>query len=146
MDLVNSNADSLKEFNKSLKSLDNEKNSIDKNIKEAIEKQKEDAKKELEKKAKWFNLKVDVELDIADANRRLNDLKKKIAGLDDDDILGNVRKNFENYQSYFKGNAGSYFGASDTGAITGLTSHLNAIISEINTMQAGGVSGIYGTH
>ena len=145
MDLVNSNADSLKEFNQSLKSLDNEKNSIDKNIKEAIEKQKEDAKKELEKKAKWFNLKVDVELDIADANRRLNDLKKKIAGLDDDDILGNVRKNFENYQSYFKGNAGSYFGGNDTGSITGLTSHLNAIISEINTMQAGGVSGLYGT-
>ena len=48
MDLVNSNADSLKEFNKSLESLDNEKNNIDKNIKEAIEKQKEDAKKELD--------------------------------------------------------------------------------------------------
>jgi len=145
MDLVNSNADSLRELNNSLKSLDNEKDSIDKSIKEAIKKQKEKAKKELEKKVKWFNLQVDVELDISDANRRLNDLKKKIEGLNDNDILGNVRKNFENYQSYFKGNAGSYFGAGDTGAITGLTSHLNAIMSEINTMQAGGTSGLYGT-
>ena len=100
---------------------------------------------ELNKRLEWFNMKVDVELDISDAVRRLNDLKKRIRGLEDNDILGNAVKNLENLKTYFTGNINSYFGSMDSGAISGLTSHLNAIMSEIGTMQAGGESSLYGT-
>ena len=100
---------------------------------------------ELNKRLEWFNMKVDVELDISDAVRRLNDLKKCIQGLEDNDILGNAVKNLENLKTYFTGNINSYFGAMDSGAVSGLTSHLNAIMGEIGIMQAGGTSSLYGT-
>ena len=100
---------------------------------------------ELNKRLEWFNMKVDVELDISDAVRRLNDLKKRIQGLEDNDILGNAVKNLENLKTYFTGNINSYFGSMDSGAISGLTSHLNAIMGEIGIMQAGGESSLYGT-
>ena len=111
----------------------------------AAEDAAESMEDELNKRLEWFNMKVDVELDISDAVRRLNDLKKRIQGLEDNDILGNAVKNLENLKTYFTGNINSYFGAMDSGAVSGLTSHLNAIMSEIGIMQAGGESSLYGT-
>ena len=109
------------------------------------EEAKRKAEEEMNKRLEWFNMKVEVELDISEATRRLNDLKKKIQGLEDNDILGNAVKNLENLKTYFSGNINSYFGSMDTGAISGLTSHLNAIMDEIGIMQAGGTSSLYGT-
>ena len=111
----------------------------------AAEDAAESMEDELNKRLEWFNMKVDVELDISDAVRRLNDLKKRIQGLEDNDILGNAVKNLENLKTYFTGNINSYFGSMDSGAISGLTSHLNAIMGEIGIMQAGGESSLYGT-
>ena len=111
----------------------------------AAEDAAESMEDELNKRLEWFNMKVDVELDISDAVRRLNDLKKRIQGLEDNDILGNAVKNLENLKTYFTGNINSYFGAMDSGAVSGLTSHLNAIMDEIGIMQAGGTSSLYGT-
>ena len=111
----------------------------------AAEDAAESMEDELNKRLEWFNMKVDVELDISDAVRRLNDLKKRIQGLEDNDILGNAVKNLENLKTYFTGNINSYFGSMDSGAISGLTSHLNAIMGEIGIMQAGGTSSLYGT-
>lgn len=111
----------------------------------AAEDAAESMEDELNKRLEWFNMKVDVELDISDAVRRLNDLKKRIQGLEDNDILGNAVKNLENLKTYFTGNINSYFGSMDSGAISGLTSHLNAIMGEIGIMQAGGESLLYGT-
>ena len=111
----------------------------------AAEDAAESMEDELNKRLEWFNMKVDVELDISDAVRRLNDLKKRIQGLEDNDILGNAVKNLENLKTYFTGNVNSYFGSMDSGAISGLTSHLNAIMGEIGIMQAGGTSSLYGT-
>lgn len=111
----------------------------------AAEDAAESMEDELNKRLEWFNMKVDVELDISEATRRLNDLKKRIQGLEDNDILGNAVKNLENLKTYFTGNINSYFGSMDSGAISGLTSHLNAIMGEIGIMQAGGTSSLYGT-
>lgn len=111
----------------------------------AAEDAAESIEDELNKRLEWFNMKVDVELDISEATRRLNDLKKRIQGLEDNDILGNAVKNLENLKTYFTGNINSYFGSMDSGAISGLTSHLNAIMGEIGIMQAGGTSSLYGT-
>ena len=153
---VNQAAENSISYKEELLDLESSKDDIQQQIQDVYSSMAEEGQKaaedaaesmedELNKRLEWFNMKVDVELDISDAVRRLNDLKKRIQGLEDNDILGNAVKNLENLKTYFTGNINSYFGSMDSGAISGLTSHLNAIMGEIGIMQAGGTSSLYGT-
>lgn len=108
----------------------------------ADEKEIEKQQQEIEDKAtevriKKFTLKVDLALDTAQAERDFNAFKKKVIdGIKDDDFAGQANALLSNFSSYVKPDG--------TGEIQALTDQLNKTKSEIEIMEAGGKSTIYG--
>ena len=112
------------------------------NISKTIaDKIKEETKNALKKALERFNAKVDVEIDIEDAWRQLHKLKAELDGLRDDDYFKNINVQAKQFSEYLKTNPNSLLPGGSTQI---LTDHLNQIMSEINIIQGGGTSSIYG--
>ncbi len=104
-----------------------------------------DVMKEMRDKAlEIFNAKVDVEVDIEEAWRKLNRLEAKMNKIKDNDFLGQAQLDAYDAQSYLTANPNSYFGDAGGGSIQILTTHVNDIMGEIDTMLGGGTSSLYG--
>jgi TP901 family phage tail tape measure protein len=105
--------------------------------KEIKKQQQEIEDKATEVRIKKFTLKVDLALDTAQAERDFNAFKKKVIdGIKDDDFSGQANALLSNFSSYVKPDG--------TGEIQALTDQLNKTKSEIEIMEAGGKSTIYG--
>ena len=105
--------------------------------KEIKKQQQEVEDKATEVRIKKFTLKVDLALDTAQAERDFNAFKKKVIdGIKDDDFSGQANALLSNFSSYVKPDG--------TGEIQALTDQLNKTKSEIEIMEAGGKSTIYG--
>lgn len=124
----------------SLDAIDSFEDSIEDNFQSI-----KDAMKEMRDKAlEIFNAKVDVEVDIEEAWRKLNRLEAKMNKIKDNDFLGQAQLDAYDAQSYLTANPNSYFGDAGGGSIQILTTHVNDIMGEIDTMLGGGTSSLYG--
>ena len=86
-----------------------------------------------------FNMSVEIELDLAEAERQWNEFKKTVIdGIDEDDILGNAGAALNNLNVYSDPTTGE-------GTVSATSSHVNDILSELALMDAGQESSIYGT-
>ena len=103
---------------------------LEKSIQEAIDKQ-------TEINIKKFKIKVDLEMDMSEAQREFNEFARKVKKqLRDDDILGNAKSYLKDYSSYYKGGYD---------VIQGLTDQVFNTLAEINNINKQGISSIYGT-
>lgn len=114
----------------------------EKTAKDTAKKIKDEVEKELGKAFEKLNAKVDIEVNIEDAWRQLHKLRAELEGLRDDDYLGNLNIQIKQLTEYLNTNPNSTLPGGSTQI---LTDHLNRIMSEINVMQAGGTSSLYGT-
>jgi hypothetical protein len=71
----------------------------------------------------------------------LHKLKAELDGLRDDDYFKNINVQAKQFSEYLKTNPNSLLPGGSTQI---LTDHLNQIMSEINIIQGGGTSSIYG--
>lgn len=86
-----------------------------------------------------FTMEVDLRLDMAEAERDFNEFKKKVIdGIEDDDILGNALAKLTDFSSYYKPDG--------KGVIETLTRQVNETIDQINQINGGGASTIYGNN
>lgn len=93
--------------------------------------------KQIEIQIEKFTMEVELRLDMAEAERDFNEFKKKVIdGIKDDDILGNALANLTDFSSYYKPNG--------EGVIETLTRQVNETIDQINQINGGGTSTIYG--
>ena len=84
-----------------------------------------------------FTMEVDLRLDMAEAERDFNEFKKKVIDeIEDDDILGNAFAKLTDFSSYYKPNG--------NGVIETLTRQVNETIDQINQINGGGTSTVYG--
>ena len=93
--------------------------------------------KEEELRIKQFKIKIDTELEFADAKRDWNEFKKEVIDkIKDDDFLGQARARVQDFFSYYddQGN----------GIIQKLTEHVNRTREEAEIIENGGTSSIYG--
>ena len=103
---------------------------LEKSIQEAIDKQ-------TEINIQKFKIKVDLEMDMSEAQREFNEFARKVKKqLRDDDILGNAKSYLKDYSSYYKGGYD---------VIQGLTDQIYNTLAEINNINKQGISSIYGT-
>ena len=103
---------------------------LEKSIQEAIDKQ-------TEINIQKFKIKVDLEMDMSEAQREFNEFARKVKKqLRDDDILGNAKSYLKDYSSYYKGGYD---------VIQGLTDQIYNTLAEINNIDKQGISSIYGT-
>ena len=138
LDLSNEFANKQAEAQSKIEDLQSQVTSISKEIADKI---KEETKNALKKALERFNAKVDVEIDIEDAWRQLHKLKAELDGLRDDDYFKNINVQAKQFSEYLKTNPNSLLPGGSTQI---LTDHLNQIMSEINIIQGGGTSSIYG--
>ena len=132
------NTESMKD---ELDNLFDSQQDIDWEIEDEYERMAEEAAKKLEEemneRLRLFNLEADLKLDVAEARRQWNEFKRKVIDdIDDSDILGNAKARFQDFFSYYGDGLGS---------IGVLTEHVNDIMGEINLINAGGTSSLYGT-
>lgn len=93
--------------------------------------------KEEELRIKQFKIKIDWQLDKAQAERDWNEFRKKVIDkIKDDDYLGQARARLQDFYSYYKPDGG--------GIIQELTEHVNRTRQEAEIIENGGVSSIYG--
>lgn len=93
--------------------------------------------KEEELRIKQFKIKIDTELDKAQAERDWNEFRKKVIDqIKKDDYLGQARARLQDFYSYYKPDGG--------GIIQELTEHVNRTRQEAEIIENGGVSSIYG--
>lgn len=93
--------------------------------------------KQIEIQIKEFTMEVDLRLNMADAERDFNEFKKKVIdGIKEDDILGNALSKLTDFSSYYKSDG--------TGVIETLTKQVNETIDQINQINGGGFSSVYG--
>lgn len=93
--------------------------------------------KEEELRIKQFKIKIDTELDKAQAQRDWNEFRKKVIDqIKDDDYVGQARARLQDFHSYYKPDGG--------GIIQELTEHVNRTRQEAEIIENGGVSSIYG--
>ena len=86
-----------------------------------------------------FNMSVEIELDLAEAERQWNEFKKTVIdGIDEDDILGNAGAALNNLNVYSDPTTGE-------GTVSATSNHVNDILNELALMDAGQESSIYGT-
>ena len=103
---------------------------IEDDIQDAIDEQ-------IELQIEKFTMEVDLKLDMAEAERDFNEFKKKVIDdIEDDDILGNALAKLTDFSSYYKPNG--------QGVIETLTRQINDTIDQINQINGGGTSTIYG--
>ena len=92
---------------------------------------------EIEIQIQKFNLRMEVVLDVAEAEREFNEFKRRIIdGIKDDDIVGVAKARLKDLSSYYKKDG--------TGSIQEGTKHVNEIMRELEIMNKGGTSSVYG--
>lgn len=93
--------------------------------------------KQIELQIEKFTMEVELRLDMAEAERDFNEFKRKVIdGIKDDDILGNALSKLTDFSSYYKPNG--------KGVIETLTKQVNETIDQINQINGGGMSTVYG--
>lgn len=102
---------------------------LEKAVQEAIDKQ-------TQINIQKFKVKVDLEMDMSEAQREFNQFIKKVKKqLRDDDILGNAQAYLKDYSSYYKGGYD---------VIQALTDQIRNTRNQINNIDKQGSSSIYG--
>ena len=92
---------------------------------------------QIELQIQKFNMEIEIRLDLEEAQREWNDFKKRIIdGIDEDDILGNVKEDVKNY--------GIYYDKQGTGIIQKEAEHLYEILDQLKQMDETGTSSYYG--
>lgn len=103
---------------------------LQQNIQDSVDEQ-------IEIQIQQFNMEIEIRLDLAEAEREWNQFKKRIIdGIKDDDILGNAAARFIDFESY-------YNAAGDASA-QAMSRHLSDTLRELNIMDSGKVSNVYG--
>ena len=104
---------------------------LEKSVQEAIDKQTEI---NIEK----FKIKVDLQLDLSEAQREFNQFQNKVKKqLRDDDVLGQAKASFKNLSSYYK---------DGYDVIQSLTDQVRNTLTEINQIDSRGYSAVYGNN
>lgn len=94
-----------------------------------------------------FNLKLQLHLDMSQAQKEWLDFKQKVIDeIADDDYLGQVLGLRESFLAYYehRNTNGSLLGSG--GAIQAATAHVNEILAELATMDAGRHSNVYSAY
>lgn len=91
----------------------------------------------IEKQIQKFKIKVDLQLDLSQAERDFNEFRKKVIDkIKDDDILGNTKALLKDFSSYYK--------KGGKGVITGLTNQVNDTLEQLYSIDRTGTSSVYG--
>lgn len=102
---------------------------LQKAVQEAVDKQ-------TQINIKKFKIKVDLEMDMSEAEREFNEFTKTVKKqLRDDDILGNAQAYLKDYSSYYKGGYD---------VIQSLTDQIRNTRNQINNIDRQGSSSVYG--
>lgn len=102
---------------------------LQKAVQEAVDKQ-------TQINIKKFKIKVDLEMDMSEAEREFNEFTKTVKKqLRDDDILGNAQAYLKDYSSYYKGGYD---------VIQSLTDQIRNTRNQINNIDKQGSSSVYG--
>ena len=95
------------------------------------------AYKQIELKLQAFHQEIEIRLNMAEAERDWNAFYNKvIKDIDDEDILGNAEARLEDFMSYYKDNM--------EGVIQTNAQHINDILTDLKTMDEGGIAKFYG--
>ena len=90
--------------------------------------------KQIEINIQKFKLKIDLRLDLSQAERDFNEFKKKIIKqVRDDDIVQNVKFSFKDIPSYYD-------------SVKALTEHVNNTLLQIQAIDQTGTSSVYGNN
>ena len=107
---------------------------------EQIDKKLQDiADKQEELRIAQFKIKIDTALDVSQAKRDWNDFKKTVIDKindDSEDYLGQAKARLADFSSYYT--------AAGDGIIQQLTEHVNKTRKELEIIETGGESSIYG--
>ena len=94
---------------------------------------------EIEINVKKFTMGIELRLEMKEAEQDWNKFKRKIIdGMKDDNIFGQGLESLENYRDYFD------LGGGQGGTVDALTKQVNNTMAEIQKMQAGEMSNIFG--
>lgn len=111
---------------------------ITEEIPELEDKTQELIDKQIEINIKKFTMKVDLRLEMKQAEEDWNKFKRKIIdGIKDENILGQGKESLENLRDYYDLGDG-------TGTVQSLTNQVNNTMAEINKMRDGETSDVYG--
>ena len=103
---------------------------------------KEEEEKKIQNEIKKFKIKIDLHIDFAEAEREWIDFEDKVINqLRDDDIFGNIESRFKSIGTYFETPEGA-----DNSLVQHLTEQVTNTMQQINKMQAGETSDIYGNN
>ena len=103
------------------------------NLQKAVQ---ESIDKQTQINIKKFKIKVDLEMDMSEAEREFNEFTKTVKKqLRDDDILGNAQAYLKDYSSYYKGGYD---------VIQSLTDQIRNTRNQINNIDKQGSSSVYG--
>lgn len=95
------------------------------------------AYKQIELKLQAFHHEIEIRLEMAEAERNWNEFfNKVIKDIDEEDILGNAEAKLEDFMSYYKDNM--------DGIIQVNTQHIQDILTDLKTMDEGGIAKFYG--
>ena len=91
----------------------------------------------IETQLESFNMEIELRLEIAEADRDWNKFRRKvIEGLEDDDILGRVYANLEDFSTYYN--------EAETGSIQAAVRHISDLRAELDELERTGLaSGTY---
>lgn len=111
---------------------------IDEQMPELMDQIQQALNEQIELRLQKFKLRVDLELDLSQAERDFNEFKRKVIDkLKDDDVLGNVKADFVDLTTYYK---------NGLDVIDALTDHVNATMKQLALMDKGESSDVYGTN
>ena len=97
--------------------------------------------KQIELAIEAFDLEINVKLDLKDAEKEFNDFRKKVIDQVKDDQHGSLAEaTARNYTSYYNVDENGQVG----GIVNNLRQHAQAVQREIDVIQKGGFSQIYG--
>jgi len=84
-------------------------------------------------------MKIEIELDLSEATKSWNKFKRKVIDqIHKDDILGNTKATLEDFFAYYDKNNSS------KGLIPSLTDQIYSTMDQINQINSGGTSTVYG--
>ena len=111
---------------------------------DSLEQQEEYAYKQIQKKIEDFRIEIEVSLDMGQAERKWNEFERNV--LNHSDILkeSNFDKMFKDIEQGYA-DVLSYFDVNGQGSIEELTNQLLATQEELDEINSGGESSIYGT-
>lgn len=95
------------------------------------------AYKQIELKLQAFHHEIEIRLEMSEAERNWNEFfNKVIKDIDEEDILGNAEAKLEDFMSYYKDNM--------DGIIQVNAQHIQDILTDLKTMDKGGIAKFYG--